>query len=227
MRPVATIALALALLVWSVATIVIDGRASEYRDLAQRLESGAKAPAGDFPPVIAELKSEPAFTACSRDAVRSATTISLAAVDTAVASGDVAAAKASLADAKEILRAGLVCFPRDGNMWLRLAMIEFATTNAVEPAARMVALSAEFAPLEGWILKQRLAFTARLAEIDRPAVARVLAADLGRFARHGRVDEVVDLFGKSDAEARNVLLASFNRLTDKRRDAIVAGINAQ
>jgi hypothetical protein len=227
MRLLATIPLALALLVWSLATIVIDGQASEYRDIAKRLERGGTAEANYFPPVIAELKTEPALDACSRDMVRSATTISLAALDAAVASGDAAAAETALSDARDILKAGLECFPRDGNMWLRLAMVEYATTKAVEPAAKMVALSAEFAPLEGWILKQRLAFTSRLAEIDQDSVSQVLRADIDRFARHGRIADVVNVFAKGDPQARSLMMASFGGLPEQRRDAIVAGINAQ
>jgi hypothetical protein len=227
MRLLATIPLALALLVWSLATIVIDGQASDYRDIAKRLERGGTAPAGYFPPVVAGLKTETALAACSRDMVRSATTISLAALDAAVASGDAAAADAALSDARDILKAGLECFPRDGNMWLRLAMVEYATTKTVQPAARMVALSAEFAPLEGWILRQRLAFGARLAELDQAAVADVLKADIDRFARHGRIADIVDVFAKGDPQARSLMMASFGGLPEQRRDAIVAGINAQ
>ena len=227
MRVFAIVPLALVLLVWSIATIVVDWRGSEYRDLALRLENGATAPASYFSQTLAEIKTEPGFAACSRDTMRSAATISLVGLDTSVASGDATAATAAGSDAREILTGALQCFPRDGNLWLRLAMVEFAATDTIPSAARMVRLSAEAAPLEGWVLKQRLAFTARLAEIDRSAVADVLAADIGRFARHARVPEVVDMFGKVDTTSRDLFLASFSKLSDKRRNEIVAGINAR
>ena len=106
-------------------------------------------------------------------------------------------------------------------------MVEFAATDSIPNAARMVRLSAEAAPLEGWILKQRLAFTARLAEIDRSAVADVLADDIGRFARHARVPDVVAMFGKVDNTSRDLFLARFSEIPAKRRNEIVAGINAR
>jgi hypothetical protein len=227
MRVVAIVPLALALFVWSIATIVIDWRGSEYRELALRLENGATAPPGYFQQVLAEVKAESGFAACSRDTVRSAATISLAALDTSVASRDAIAATAAGSDAHEILTSALQCFPRDGNLWLRLAMVEFAATDSIPKAARMVRLSAEAAPLEGWILKQRLAFTARLAEIDRSAVADVLADDIGRFARHARVPDVVAMFGKVDTTSRDLFLARFSELSAQRRNEIVAGINAR
>lgn len=227
MRVVAIVPLALALLLWSITRIVIDGRASEFRDVALRFENGATAPLSYFPQVLAEIKSEPGFAACSRDTMRSAATISLAGLDTSVAAADIQASNAAGADAREILTSALQCFPRDGNLWLRLAMVEFAATDSIPSAARMIRLSAEAAPLEGWILKQRLAFSARLAEIDRSAVADVLADDIGRFARYARVPEVVDMFWKVDPTSRNLFLASFSQLPDKRRGEIVAGINAR
>lgn len=227
MRVAAIVPLALVLLVWSVATIVIDWRASEFRELALRLENGATAPASYFPQVLADIKSEPGFAACSRDTILSATSISLAGLDTSAASGDTPGAEAAISNAREILTGALQCFPRDGNLWLRLAMVEFAATDSIPPAARMLRLSAEAAPLEGWILKQRLAFAARLAEIDRSTVADVLAADIGRFSRHARVPEVVAMFGKVDATSRAQFLAEFSKLPDKRRGEIVAGINAR
>jgi hypothetical protein len=227
MRVVAIVPLALALLLWSIATIVIDSRASEFRDVALRFENGATAPASYFPQALAEIKAGPGFAACSRDTIRSAATISLAGLDTTVASGDTAAASASASDAREILTGALQCFPRDGNLWLRLAMVEFAATESIPRAARMVRLSAEAAPLEGWILKQRLAFTARLAQIDRSAVADVLADDIGRFARHASVTDVVAMFGKVDTTSRNLFLARFSEIPAERRNEIVAGINAR
>jgi hypothetical protein len=225
MRAVAIIPLALTLLLWSIATIVIGWRDLEFRDLALRLESGATAPASYFPQLLAEIKADPGFAACSRDVVRSAATISLAGLDISVASQDTKVANAALADAREILRNGLQCFPRDGNLWLRYGMVEFAANGDVREAARLVKLSAEAAPLEGWILKQRLAFAVQLAEADRPAVADVLAADIAHFARHARVPEVVDMFGRVDATSRDLFLASFSSLSETRRSEIVAGIN--
>jgi hypothetical protein len=227
MRVVAIVPLALALLLWSIATIVIDLRASEFRDVALRFENGATAPASYFPQALAEIKAGPGFTACSRDTVRSAATISLAGLDTTVATADASAANAALTNARETLTSALQCFPRDGNLWLRLAMVEFVATDSIPTAARMVRLSAEAAPLEGWILKQRLAFTARLAEIDRSTVADVLAADIGRFARHARVPEVVAMFGKVDKTSRDLFLARFSELSAERRNEIVTGINAR
>jgi hypothetical protein len=227
MRVIAIVPLALALLLWSIATIVIDWRASEFRDVAQRFENGAAAPTSYFPLTLAEIKHEPGFATCSRDIIRSAATLSLEGLDATLASADTAAANAALANARETLTSALQCFPRDGNLWLRLAMVEFAASDNIPKAASMVKLSAEAAPLEGWILKQRLAFAASLAEIDRSAVADVLAVDINRFARHARVPEVVDMFGKVDGTSRDLFLASFSALPDQRRSEIVAGINAR
>ncbi len=77
-------------------------------------------------------------------------------------------------------------------------------------------------------MRQRLAFAARLAELDQAAVADVLKADIDRFARHGRIADVVDVLPpKGDPQARSLMMASFGGLPEQQRDAIVAGINAQ
>ena len=199
MRLIATIPLALALLVWSLATIVIDGQASElsrYRNAPRTRRDGP-----GWLLSFRRGRDQDRDRACS-----------------------LLARHGSQRDHHQPCgfghgrrlrrrccgRCGPLRCPRHPESRPRMLPARRQHVAASghgrvrddkdgsEPAARMVALSAEFAPLEGWILKQRLDFTARLAELDRLPSRTFSRPISAAFRATAASPDVVAMFAKVD-----------------------------
>lgn len=226
MRTTATILLALILSVWSVATILIDSHASPYRAIAERLETGADS-ARD-PRYIAHIEQaltdDEIFSLCSREVVRSAASIRLAILDASHRNGDSNAQETALANARDTLRRSLRCFPRDGNLWLRLAMVEFARAGPTNSVQGMLQASLATAPSEAWVVVPRITFALKLLGSELPGAEAVLRVDVKNFVSYGRVSDVADLYVSADEPARRVLEGGFDGLDDGRLVAIERAI---
>lgn len=226
MRAIATILLGLALLAWSVVSIAIDSRGGLYRAIAERLESGA----GDgrdmsyFARIEEVLTDSEISPLCVREIVRSTTSITLAILDASYRSGDPMVRSAALAKARDKLSNGLRCFPRDGNLWLRLAMVEYALGGATDPVQQMLRASAATAPSEAWILIPRISFTARLLGSELPDLEETLRTDVRNLVGHAHLHDIVELYLNGGESLRIVLESAFHALGADRRAAIESAI---
>ena len=129
MRTVAAVSLALIIGIWSLATLLIEAIGAPVRALAERVETGPPRKWAFFTGMRRMDTASGAMTMCPRESIRSAVSIELAALDAAHKEGKLREWELELAAADRLLRHGLRCFPYDGNMWLRLAMVEFARTG--------------------------------------------------------------------------------------------------
>src|SRR5262245_34873991 len=142
MRAVAAIILALIIGIWSLATLLIDAIVAPVRSLAERIEAGPPR-ASTFFSAVRRMDTElGAMAVCPRDLVRSAVSIELAALDAASREGKTREWGTGLTATERLLRHGLRCFPYDGNLWLRLAMVEFARTGPTRDVVDMLTMSA-------------------------------------------------------------------------------------
>jgi hypothetical protein len=225
-RVVLTFAAAFVLLAWSIVAIGIDGRTEPLLGVAQRIETNGTRDVGYLAGVDRLLGASPVLAACPRDFIRSAVTIKLARLDVAYRSG-IAADWASVStEADRLLRAGLRCFPQDGNLWLRLAMVEFARAGPTNDAELMVRLSGSTAPNEGWIMVPRVAFAAKLLDF-RPGLREVLQKDIRTLVLYGRPWEVGALYFQVGEQARQVFEEIFaSPIEVERRTALQAAIDA-
>src|SRR5262249_22056924 len=130
---------------------------------------------------------------CTRDLLRSAVTIRLARLEGAYRRENPIDWAGLAVEADGLLRTALRCFPPDGNLSLQLAMVEFARAGPTDDVERMVRLSTELAPNEGWILIPRVAFAAKLMDF-RPTVREVLRNDLDTLVLYARPQEVAALY---------------------------------
>jgi hypothetical protein len=125
-----------------------------------------------------------------------------------------------------LLRAGLRCFPRDGNLWLRLAMVEFARAGPTDDIELMLRLSASAAPYEGWILVPRIAFAAKVLDF-RLGLREMLQKDVRSLVLYGRPAEVGALYFQVGEQARRVFEESFALPIEmERRTALQGAIDA-
>jgi hypothetical protein len=227
-RAIATVLLALALLVWSVATIVVRLGTSSVRAIAEDLEDAA-APRdlGYFTHIEQSLADGEIAGWCARDAVQSFATIRLSMLDASSRSGDPAAQAAALTSARATLRSGLRCFPRDGNLWLRLAMVEYARAGPSNDVQAMLKTSQALAPSEAWIMIPRISFAARLRDSKLPEVEEIMRSDVHNLAAYGRVPDIVELYVNADEGLRELFASGLDTLDAERVEAIERAIAAR
>jgi hypothetical protein len=220
MRALATFGLGLVLAAWSCATMLVDFVTYPYRAVAERLETGATADLEYFAGISGALRSSESLAACSRDMVRSAASIKLAGIDAALRTVDPAVSASALSEASDVIKEGLRCFPLDGNLWLRLAMVEFARTGPKADVQGLLALSVTMAPRERWIIMQRIAFTAKLFDLKLLTVSEILRADIKTFIEDARVEDVRHVYSKAGQPSRGIFRELIARLGAGRRNEL-------
>jgi hypothetical protein len=226
MRAIAAITLALMIGIWSLGTLLIEAIVAPVRSLAERIETGP-ARAWTFFSAIRRMDPElGAMAACPRDLVRSAVSIELAALDAASRDGKAHEWQKGLTAADRLLRHGLRCFPYDGNLWLRLAMVEFARAGPTRNVADMLKLSATVAPNEAWIIGPRIVFATKLLDFQSESVRSVLEADVRTYAQHAQVDEVGALYIRVGEQGRPVFDQSIALVEGERRTALERAITS-
>ncbi len=235
MRVLATIPVVLVLAIWSLATAFVDAVGRPVVALARRVEADTRRDfkylggAGHAPAARAGL------AVCSRRGVRSVVSLTLAELDVAYRGGDASARAATLAttraatlaDADLVLRDAIRCFPYDGNLWLRLAGVEFARVGATTRVEEMLALSASTAPSAAWIIAPRIVFASTLLETGSAAARAILERDMRVFVARARYAEVGKLYLEIGDEPRQILEDSVALLeTGERYSALQRTIAA-
>jgi len=147
MRKFGTLGLALVLLAWSLATIAIDSISKPNLEIARRLEAGSK-PDESYIYRVQAPDPRQAMVFCPRELVRSAVTIKLVKLQAIARAGAEPKLMEALAEVDAFVRKGLSCFPSDGNLWLRLAVVQLALNGPTVSVEKMLELSARAAPSE-------------------------------------------------------------------------------
>jgi hypothetical protein len=221
MRALATIPVVLVLAIWSLATTFVDAVGRPVVELASRVEADTRR---DFR-YLGQGGHAPAARAglavCSRPAVRGVVSLTLAELDVAYRGEDASTRAATLADADLVLRDAIRCFPYDGNLWLRSAMVAFARAGATTRVEEMLALSASTAPSAAWIIAPRIVFASTLLETGSAAVRAVLERDMHVFVARAHYAEVGKLYLEIGDEPRQILEDSVASLeTGERQVAL-------
>ena len=203
MRAITILALAAVLAIWSMVAISVDAETTPFLAIAERVEANDVSDLGYLARVDRVLAATFGRMPCTRDLLRSAVTIRLARLEGAYRKENPIDWAGLAIDADGLLRSALRCFPQDGNLWLQLAMVEFARAGPTDDVERMVRLSAEMAPNEGWILLPRVVFAAKLVDF-RPTVREVLRKDVHTLVLYARPQEVAALYLQVGERAREV-----------------------
>ncbi len=138
------------------------------------------------------------------------------------------AATAAGSDAREILTSALQCFPEDGNLWLRLAMVEFATTASIPSAGQ------NGQAVGRGRAARRLDLEAAACVHGAPGGDRPLCCRRTCWLTTSAVSHATRAFPTSwpcsvklTPPRGTCFSPGFPKLSDKRRNEIVAGINAR
>jgi len=220
MRAMAAIIVALIIGIWSLATLVIEAIVAPVRSLAERIETGPSRDSTFFSAIRRMDTELGALAVCPRDLVRSAASIELAALDATSRDGKSREWEVGLAAADRLLRHGLRCFPYDGNLWLRLAMVEFARAGPTRNVVEMLKLSGKVAPNEAWIIGPRIVFATKLLGFQLEAVQDVLEADVRTYTQHAHASEVAALYTRVGEQGRPVFDQSLALVDGERRAAL-------
>jgi hypothetical protein len=207
---------------WSAVTFVIGVRAGPYRELAERLEAsidGVRDPRY-IARIERALNENDIFFLCSREIVRSAASIRLALLDVRYRDGEASGQQAALVGARDTLRRSLWCYPRDGNFWLRLAMVEFALVGPSADVMGMLRASLAAAASDAWVIVPRVQFASRLLGSELSGVEELLRDDVQNLVGYGRVSDVADSYVAVDEATRGTFRAAFEGLQVERLAAI-------
>jgi hypothetical protein len=226
MRTLAAVSLTLIIGIWSLATLLVEAIGAPVRALAERVEAAPPRKWAFFAGIRRMDTASGVMVLCPREAIRGAVSIELAALDAASSEGKLREWEMELAAADGLLRHGLRCFPYDGNMWLRLAMVQFSRIGPTSDVDDMLRLSADVAPNEAWIIGPRIVFAAKLSAFRLPNVRNVLERDIRTFAHYGQVAEAGALYAQVGEEARQAFDESLALVGDERRAALKAAIAA-
>lgn len=203
MRALITIALGAALAVWSIVAISLEADTAPFLAVAERIEARRVDDLGFLARVDRVLSATSGGMPCPRDLLRSAVTIRLARLDGAYRKKYPIDWAGLAVEADNLLRTALRCFPYDGNLWLQIAMVEFARKGPTDAVESMVRLSAETAPNEGWVLIPRVALASKLVDF-RATIPEVLRRDVHTLVMHARPQEVAALYLQVSERAREV-----------------------
>ncbi len=222
-----TILLAAVLFIWSLITVALHLRTAPTRNIAEALEASPNSQ-WDLPYLERIDRALNDDIWCVWEAVQSNVTIRLAMLDATYRSGSAEQRSSALAKARGTVRKGLLCFPRDGNLWLRLAMLEHERTDATTDVAEMLQASFAAAPHEAWIVLPRVSFSSRLEEAALPHVDNILRADVATIVARGRTEDLVSLYVGADQRLRKRINAVLNDLDDiPRRNSVESAITSR
>jgi hypothetical protein len=232
MRTATLIALAFVLSLWSAASILVDVLfAKPFREVAGQLET-ERATFPDrayFEQVDRSLGGDRALSFCSRDILRGAVTIRLASLEAAYRRRSPAEVDVALQSARSTLTQALQCMPNDGNFWLRLAMVNYASASTANPAAAVeeqLLASLASAPSEAWIVQPRFAFAAQMREPMTPSIERVMRADARNLVAHADDLELAGLYLNASDPARAILDEEISAADTARRVALSEAIKS-
>jgi hypothetical protein len=221
------ITLALVLLLWSAAAVVVDSFFAEpYREVAEQLEMRRAAVPDStyFEHVERSLAGDWILSLCSRDIVRSAVTVKLASLEAAYRRKAPTELGPALESARTTLTRALECMPNDGNFWLRLAIVNFAAKSKVAVVEEQLKRSLASAPSESWIAKPRLAFAAQIREAAHPGIEQMVRIDAKNLVAYARDTELADFYVNANTGAQKALDEQIPATNELRSAALARAI---
>lgn len=114
---------------------------------------------------------------CQHDFIKSALTVLLTDLDHQDQDRDYEGWARSLDRAEGFARFALGCAPTDGDLWLRLAMVQQAIGEQSQEIARLITFSQLYAPAEGNVIAGRYRLYNRLTPATLSMAANTVAAD--------------------------------------------------
>lgn len=218
-RLVATI-LSAGLAYWAVTGIIALSASTTVRSLAAAIESGSQPRLDVLDRLDREQVYDRILTSCDTSELRALVTVRLKELDLAFATADPIRADRAYEGAETAIRKSLSCAPLDGNLWLRLAMLETARRGASPRAKDFLSISRWAAPSEGWIVRARVYFTSRSFAAGMTEVESELRADLRTLVNRDAPTRVAEMFMTAPAQVQPLYQEWIDLLPDPRREML-------
>jgi len=145
-------------------TIFADLSTRPSQNAAAAIENGAKFSPTTATAIVDGSIPTPQSHSCRTDTSRATLSLDFAAIDALVRADQGAKLAGAFAKARNDIAIELACEPKDGNAWLRLALIDNADGAPIEQSLDALRKSQAYTPSEGWILRTRLAFTSAMIQ---------------------------------------------------------------
>ncbi len=158
---------------------------------------------------------------CGPFAVRAGTSVLMIGLDRSVGE-DEAPGPEQLQEARAFLRHAVRCSPGDGNLWIRLALVEQALGAAADAQAGLITTAARLAPAEPATLAARIVFWVESDPETRRLARTALRSDLATLLAHAAPGDIVALLTNPPDDVQGDVLAVLARLDPQRRAALIA-----
>jgi hypothetical protein len=220
------VAIATAITIVSLRTLVSFASNADISDLSTSLERGLPLPeANYFARFVQTHGLDRSSAECGDLFTRASLTVTLAALEAATEQKD-----ANLTDIAErnAIRAAshrLSCNPLDGNAWLRYAIVSARRRGPMGPIVDQLRLSYETAPNEAWVIEPRLGFATNLYLAGAVGFETEYLNDLRLFTSFESVGQVAATYVKIPPRARVLLGSLIDSAPEPRRKAITAEID--
>jgi hypothetical protein len=132
----------------------------------------------------------------------------------------------ALGNTRATLERALRCFPNDGNIWLRLAIVNFAAKAAPATVEEQLAASLANSPSEAWIAMPRLAFATQIGKTTTAGVGRVTETDARTLVSYARPYELAEFYVDANDATRMALNEQMAKTSTERRTALNDAIKA-
>jgi hypothetical protein len=159
---------------------------------------------------------------CDRLALTALSTVRLRALETALAARNIAAADIIRDESIATLQQQIACNPSDGLAWLRLAKVGVTGLDYERATLRRVTASRLFAPAEGWIVAERLPFTADLLGRGLKSLASSMETDARTIVSYAPSDAIAKIYRVLQPEQKRFVKPLIRRASFKRFKAIDA-----
>jgi len=186
-------------------------RFSDLVSTAARAESGCSVSQSAMQRAVTLALELEQSNGCREDLVMPAVTIMLRAVDEAAQQPDLSVWVDMVTRADRYMKFALGCSPKEGNYWLRFAMLRRLQGENTAELAALMSLSAKYAPVEPDVLGLRMRVWLSLQPVTRSAAAVALASDLAHFLQHAPAQDIKEFAFKTDIDMQS-------RLIDARRE---------
>jgi hypothetical protein len=223
----AATALSLGLAVWALNGIADLSETKVLRSLASAIESGEE-PRSD---VLDRLDKtgvpNRVLANCDRSDLRALAAVRLKELDLAFVAADPPKADRAFEGAEAAIRKSLSCAPLDGNFWLRLATVDTARRGTSPATFQFVRLSHWTTPSEGWIVRSRVDFAARLFDAGLTDIQSELRSDIRTLVGFDTVNNVAEMYVAAPESVRPIYREWIGLLPESRKRRVTRAVEGR
>jgi hypothetical protein len=223
----AATALSLGLAAWAVSGLAALSASDVVRSLASAIESGGEPRLEVLDRLDKSDLSQRILANCDRSDLRALATVRLKELDLAFVVADPLRSDRAFEGVEAAIRKSLSCAPLDGSLWLRLATLDTARRGPSSATFQYVRLSHWTTPNEGWIVRARVDFAARLLGAGFKDVESELSSDIRTLVSFDTPDIVADMYLAAPEAVRPIYRDWIDLLPEGRKSRVIRAVESR